>query len=131
MLECYSSGDFHKNFSENMKELGLPVPSSLFDTYQTAVATATTLVGTLSTIGKGASAYVGATIGSIAVISGRSLSCGSRISVFFAFMHHNNLEFKGSSRFYPSNPQIFDKSHSGRSSFVIRAKKFPMNFEYS
>jgi len=73
-----------------MKALGLPVPSSLFDTYQTAVATATTLIGTLATLGKGptmadiigatlgleklavaasigASAYTGAVIGSIAV----------------------------------------------------------------
>ena len=44
MSQCYKSGDFKKYFDENMQELGLPVPSTLFDTYQTAVSTGTTLV---------------------------------------------------------------------------------------
>ncbi|WP_405602063.1 MULTISPECIES: hypothetical protein [unclassified Pseudoalteromonas] len=95
MSQCYSSGDFNKYFNENMKQLGLPVPSTLFDTYQTAVATAATMTGTLASLGSGAtvaemigvtvaleklavaatlsaSFYTGAIIGSIAVASGRS-----------------------------------------------------------
>lgn len=86
-----------------MQDLGLPVPSTLFDTYNTALSTASTMVGTLATLGKGAtmaelvgatvgleklavaasigaSAYTGAAIGSIAVAAGRSLGCGSRMS---------------------------------------------------
>jgi hypothetical protein len=101
-----------------MKALGLPVPSTLFDTYQTAVATASTLVGALATLGKGATiseligatvgleklvvaaaigaaAYTGAVIGSIAVASGRFLGCGYRISDMFVFTHQNNLQFNG------------------------------------
>jgi hypothetical protein len=33
MSECYNSGDFQKYFNENMQDLGLPVPSTYFDTY--------------------------------------------------------------------------------------------------
>jgi hypothetical protein len=154
MSQCYNSGDFKKYFNENMSELGLPVPSSLFDTYQTAVATATTLVGTLATLGKGATvgeligatvgleklavaasigaaAYTGAVIGSIAVASGRSLGCGSRISDLFVFTYQNNLKFKGLAAFYTHNPQVLDKGYSFRNSFGIRAKSSPSSFEYA
>ncbi|MDX9839507.1 MAG: hypothetical protein RBT39_18250 [Azoarcus sp.] len=65
MSQCYTSGNFQKYFNENMNDLGLPVPSTLFDTYQTAVATASTLAGTLATLGKGATMgeVIGATVG--------------------------------------------------------------------
>jgi hypothetical protein len=43
----------------------------------------------------GAAAYTGAVIGSIAIASGRSLGCGSRISDMFAFTHLNDLQFSG------------------------------------
>lgn len=154
MSQCYNSGDFKKYFNENMKELGLPVPSSLFDTYQTAVATASTLVGTLATLGKGATmgeligatvgleklavaasigaaGYTGAVIGSIAVASGRSSGCGSRISDLFVFAYQNNLHFNGLAAFYTLNPQVLDKGHKFRNSFGIRAKRSPSSFEYA
>ncbi|WP_409526147.1 hypothetical protein [Nitrincola sp. MINF-07-Sa-05] len=154
MSQCYKPGDFKKYFDENMKALGLPVPSSLFDTYQTAVATASTLVGTLATLGKGATigeligatvgleklavaasfgaaAYTGAAIGSIAVASGRSLACGSRIADFFVFTRQNKLHFDGFAAFYTKNPQVLNKGHSFRNSFGIRAKSSPSSFEYA
>lgn len=154
MSQCYTSGDFQKYFNENMNDLGLPVPSTLFDTYQTAVATASTLAGTLATLGRGATmgevigatvgleklavaasigatAYTGAVIGSIAVASGRSLGCGSRISDLFVFTEQNNLQFKGLAAFYTRNPQVLDKGRSFRSSFGIRAKNSPSAFEYA
>jgi hypothetical protein len=154
MSQCYKSGDFKKYFNENMKELGLPVPSTLFDTYQTAVATASTLVGTLATLGKGATigeligatvgleklavaasigaaGYTGAVIGSIAVASGRSLGCGSRISDMFVFTHQNNLQFNDWHAFYVHNPQVLDKGHKFRNSFGMRAKSSPARFEYA
>jgi len=137
-----------------MKALGLPVPSSLFDTYQTAVATAATLVGTLATLGKGAtmadiigatlgleklavaasigaSAYTEAVIGSIAVASGRSAGCGSRISDLFVFLNKNDLNFSGSSIFYAANPQIMNSNQASRIAFGVRAKDSPSSFEYS
>ncbi|WP_321419234.1 hypothetical protein [uncultured Desulfobacter sp.] len=154
MNHCYNSGDFKKYFNENMKALGLPVPSTLFDTYQTAVATASTLVGTLATLGKGATigeligatvgleklavaasfgaaAYTGAVIGSIAVAIGRVLGRGSRISDLFAFTHQNNLQFEGIAAFYTHNSQILNKEHTFRNSFGIRAKTSPSSFEYA
>ena len=154
MSQCYKSGDFKKYFNENMKALGAPVPTTLFDSYQTAVGTATLLVGALSTLGKGATmaelvgatvglekllvagafgaaAYTGMVIGSIAVASGRSLSCGSRISDMFVFTHQNNLQFKGWHAFYAHNPQVLDKSHAFRNSVGLRAKASPISFEYA
>lgn len=153
MSQCYSSGDFNKYFNENMKQLGLPVPSTLFDTYQTAVATAATMTGTLASLGSGAtvaemigvtvaleklavaatlsaSFYTGAIIGSIAVASGRSLGCGSRISDLFVFMRQNNLDFEGAPIFYAKNPQILDSKNFSKGGFGARAKISPSNFGY-
>lgn len=154
MTQCYNSGDFQKYFKENMQDLDLPVPSSLFDTYQTAVATASTLVGTLATLGKGATmgeligatlgleklavaasigaaAYTGAAIGSIAVAAGRSLGCGSSISDIFVFAHQRNLQFNGFTSFYAHNPQILNKDHPSRNVFGTRARLSPSSFEYA
>ena len=91
-----------------MKALGVPVPTTLFDSFEKAIGTASILVGTLHTPGKratvaelvgatvgveklmlagafGAAAYVGMIIGSIAAASGRSLGCGSRIADMFVY----------------------------------------------
>jgi hypothetical protein len=154
MRPCYASGDFKKYFDENMKSLGLPVPSSLFDSYQTAVATASTLVSTLATLGKGATmgeliavttgveklavaasigaaAYIGAVIGSIAVASGRSLGCGSRLSDPFAFTYRHDHGFRGFAALFFHNPQVLNKDHPFRHSFGMRAKTLPSSFEYA
>ena len=154
MNHGYNSGDFKKYFNENMKELGAPVPTALFDSYQTAVGTATLLVGTLHKLGKGATvaelvgatvgieklmvagafgaaAYTGIVIGSIAVAIGRSLGGGSRISDMFVFTHKNNLQFKGWHAFYVHNPQVLDKTLAFRNSVGLRAKISPNSFEYT
>jgi hypothetical protein len=154
MNRCYNSGDFKKYFNENMQALGLPVPSNLFDSYNSAVAHAAVMVEALRTLGKGAtigelvgattgleklkvaaafgaSAYVGAVIGSIAVASGRSLGCGYRISDMFVFLEHNNLKFNDWNAFYVRNPQVLDKNHSFRNSFGLRAKTSSVSFEYA
>lgn len=36
--QCYKNGDFKKYFNENMKAVGVPVPSGLFDSYEKAIA---------------------------------------------------------------------------------------------
>ena len=123
MNNCYTAGDFKNYFTENMNALGAPVPVGLFDSYQTAIGTAATLVGVLHKLGKGATvaeligatvgleklavaaafgaaAYTGFVIGSIAVASGRSLGCGSRISDMFVFTYQSKLQFKGWHAFY-------------------------------
>lgn len=95
--------DFYKYFRENMTDLGLTAPDSLFGTQQTAVATITTLLaftdkyGAKVTVGEligagtklerlgavgavCAAFYVGAAIGSLAVATGRTLSGGTSLA---------------------------------------------------
>ncbi len=89
MSQCYTPGDFKKYFNENMKAMNLPVPSTLFDNFNAAIANAWLILEALNTPGKGATIaeiikattgleklkvsailgaayYVGAAIGSIA-----------------------------------------------------------------
>lgn len=133
MAGCYNDGDFYRYFSENMNDLGLPAPASLFDSYGKALATVSQLLAASQTLGSqatlaeiagattiaeklivagacSASFYIGAVIGSIAVASGRSLSCGSRLSDLFAFVEQNHLEFEGWRQFYRAYPRIYNKS---------------------
>lgn len=137
-----------------MNALGMPVPTTLFDTYQTAIETASTLTGTLATLGKGAAmseiigatvgleklavaatvcatAYTGTVIGSIAVASGRSLGCGSRISDMFVFANQNGFNFNEWHAFFSRNQEIFDKNNKNRVSFGDRARTSPVSFEYA
>ena len=154
MFSCNKPGDFQKYFNENMQDLGLPVPSTLFDNVNMAIAYATTMAETLATLGKGATmgeligattgleklkvaaaigaaGYVGAMIGSIAVASGRLLGCGSRIADMFVFLDQNNLMFKGWHEFYVKNPQILDNTLTNRAAFGVMVRKSPGQFEYS
>jgi len=154
MSQCYNAGDFRKYFNENMRDLGLPVPVELFDTYNTAVAHAMIMVETLRTLGKGATvaeligattgleklkvaaafgaaAYTGAAIGSIAVAGGRSLGCGSRMADLFVLARQSNLKFDGFTDFYRHNPQVLDKGQGFRQRFAVRAKSSPSSFEYA
>ena len=114
MSECMNSVNFKHYFKENMESLGLPVPSSLFDSFNTAIATAAvigeavSLQGSHITLGQAiaaqsrmaslkiaagisASFYVGAVIGSIAVATGRSLSCGASIADALAIARTNGI----------------------------------------
>jgi hypothetical protein len=95
--------EFYKYFKENMDGLGLPTPENLFGTSQSAVSTASTLLGLIDRFGKdknvgellsagtkggklavlstiNASFYVGAVIGSIAVATGRNLAGGTSLA---------------------------------------------------
>lgn len=71
--------------------------------------------------------YVGAVIGSIAVATGRTAGCGSRISNFFA--RQETLKFKGWELFYASNPQIMNSNHPFRNSYGIRCKEQSSSFK--
>ncbi len=114
MSECMNSVNFKHYFKENMDGLGLPVPSSLFDSFNTTIATAAvigeavSLQGSHVTLGQviasssrmaslkiavslSASYYVGAIVGSLAVASGRSLGCGARIADALAIARNNGI----------------------------------------
>ncbi len=155
MLDCYNAGDFHKYFTENMNAVGLSVPSGIFESSEKAIATAALILGSIELLGPGATmaevagatvaleklavlgalsavGYVGAAIGSIAVATGRSLSCGNRISDFFVFMSlHPELQFKGWHAFYSRHPGVLDKSHRFRRSFGVFCKDPATTFEYA
>jgi len=145
MSQYYTSGDFKRYFDENMKAMKLPVPSTLFDNFNAAIVNAGLILETLNTLGKGATMaeiikattgleklkvaaslsaayYVGAVIGSIAVASGRSLSCGHRISEMFIFLKQNKLKFDDWNSFYLMNPEIFDKTHHYRAGYLFKAQ---------
>ena len=147
MSQCYKSGDFKKYFNENMRELGLPFPSTFFDSYNSAVAHAIVMVEALKTLGKGATVgeligattgleklkvvaalgaayYVGAVIGSIAIASGRSLGCGYKISNMFVFLEQNNLKFENWNLFYTMHPEILNKRHKFRKIYYAKAISF-------
>lgn len=151
MLACYKAGDFNKYFTENMNQLGLSVPASLFDSAEKAVSVATAMVATLTQLSKGATiaelvgattglekllvigslsaaGYVGAVIGSIAVATGRVTGCGSQISDLFVRKYQ--LKFKGWHMFYASNPQILNKNIPSRKTYGVRCKLLN-TFEYA
>ena len=145
MANCYKAGAFKQYFDENMTALGLPVPSTLFDNFNAAIANAGLILETLGSLGKGATMaevikattgleklkvaaslgaafYVGAAIGSIAVASGRSLGCGSRMADMFVLMQQNKqLEFDGWHAFYAMNPEILNKSSRVRRLYFSKA----------
>jgi len=153
MNKCYKTGDFKKYFTENMNELGLTVPSGLFDTSEKAIGTAVLILSALDKLGKSATiaeivgatvgleklmvlgamsaaGYVGAVIGSIVVATGRSLGCGYKISDMFVFLERNNLKFENWNAFYVHNPQILNKNQKFRNSFGLRCKDPSSNFRY-
>ncbi len=146
MFFCSNDQEFRKYFNENMKELGLPVPKTLFDNFTAAVATASVMLEALGSLGAratmtelagataqleklkvlgalAASFYVGAVIGSLAVASGRYLGCGSRISDLFALQKQYKLQFQGSTQFYALHPEILNPQRANRKHFATKAKE--------
>ena len=114
MSTCNQEQDFCKYFKENMTSLGLPVPDGFFNSQNAAVANAAAILSALKMIGPkatmaeiagatvaieklavlgalSASFYLGAVIGSIAVATGRYLSCGSTIADYFAMAEKDGL----------------------------------------
>lgn len=142
MSQCYQSGDFMDYFHENMSALGVPAPKSLFTTYTTVIAETSLITGAIGSFGAqatiaelvgatllkekllvlgalGAAGYAGAAIGSLAVATGRSLGCGTRISDAFVLIHRHNLQFPGWDTFYHRHPQIIDASRPLRRNFGL------------
>ncbi len=146
MATCnINTATFSKHFNANMKALGLPVPTTLFDSAAAAISNVGLMLDALNTLGKGAtvaelvkattgleklkvagalvaSFYVGAVIGSIAVASHKTLSCGLSINEFFLFQTRNNLKFKGSQQFYAANPEILPAKNQKQLTYWTRVK---------
>lgn len=144
MSQNFSNGDFHKQFSKNMKDLGLPVPSTLFDSFNSAVAHAAAMTAALDSLEKeatvaqlisttegldrlkvaapfGATFYVGALIDSLAAASRKSLAGGTNLSDFFVFLNQKNLNFKGANTFFAQHPEMLDDSRKSRLAYAAKA----------
>jgi hypothetical protein len=128
---------FYEYFRENMADLGLAAPDTLFGTQQLAVGTIATILGcvdkfgTRVTVGEligagtklellaavgavAAAFYVGAAIGSLAVAAGRTLGNGTSLAdVLFEAM-----EWRRGRPWLTSliqhRPEIYDPSVPGR-----------------
>jgi hypothetical protein len=138
--------DFYKYFKENMEGLGLaPPPESLFGSQQLALATITTMlvyidkfgpkltvremIGAglrlekLATLGAmGACYYAGATIGSLAVATGRTISGGTSLGdvLFEASKWRLNRSWLKPILF--KNPGIYKPTVVGRNSYKYRGR---------
>lgn len=151
-MSCINPADFGEYYAENMHALGLNTPKGMYENFQLALGNASLMLGAISTAGKGATmtelalatfkaekvavslglgaaGYVGASIGSMAVASGRVLGCGSRIADMFSFTRQYNLQFEGQNQFYQRYPEIFDNDHPRRRTFGLRLKANPQAFE--
>ncbi|WP_045450328.1 hypothetical protein [Vibrio owensii] len=135
---------FSKHFNYNMKALGLPVPTTLFDKAAAAISNAGILVEALKTLGPRAtvseligatvgmeklkvagallaSYYVGAVIGSIAVASTKTLTCGLSLNQLFEFQSKHGLTYPNSHQFYAANPEILGAKVNKSSTYWTKA----------
>lgn len=147
MSTCIKSSDFKKYFEQNMQALGLTVPANLFETFEKAVSTASLLIGSLRTLGPGATVtelagatiglekllvvgslgaayYAGAVIGSTLVASARTAGCSASIVDLAIFVHQNKLAYTGWERFFALHPQVLDWRNPNRKDFAVTADVF-------
>ena len=134
---------FYKHFKQNMNALGLPAPDTLFGTLGTAVATASTILRSIDALGKtatiadilgattklealgivsalAASFYAGAVVGSIAVASGKYLSCGTTISDALTFSQRNGIHRPWLRPVFIRYPGIIDQQVLRRAHYYQR-----------
>ncbi|MFA8323839.1 hypothetical protein ACEPT7_02455 [Burkholderia ubonensis] len=71
-IEMKACKEFYPALKENMASLGLPAPSSLFESQQMAIGTLTTLPSTFKSLG------AGATLGELIVATDESLACANK-----------------------------------------------------
>jgi hypothetical protein len=79
----------------------------------------------------GATYYLGAAVGSVAVATGRSFSCGTRMSDMFALIQKHDLKFPNWAIFFQANPGILQPGHPFRRMLATRGRYQPQSFEYN
>lgn len=129
MFECPNEVSFTKYFDENMEALGLPPPAGLYASSAATIASIVSIAEVVELAGSHvtvieaakattnlelakisgailASIYVGAAIGSLAVASGRRLSCGG--SIADALLAARSIGVYGTwlEHVYVSNPHL-------------------------
>jgi hypothetical protein len=134
--------DFYKYFKENMDALGLAAPQSLYGSVVTAQASIQGMLGyidkfgtkvtvlemvgagtnleLLLTVGAAQGAYyVGATIGSLAVASGRTLAGGTSLSDVMFEASRWNLKRDWLLPLLHRRPGIYDPNVRGRKNYKL------------
>ena len=137
--------NFYQYFNENMENMGLPAPRTLFSSVTSAVATATTLLGQIEKFGKhvtinellragtkleqlaiigacSAAFYVGAVIGSIAVATGRVLGSGATLADVLFTAHRHGLQTDWLSQCLYMYPGIYQSDVPGKSQYRFRGR---------
>jgi len=138
--------NFYRYFKENMDDLGLPAPETLFGTLQAALSNVTVFVTQIDKFGKkvtvaellgagsrveklgmvaalSASFYVGAVIGSIAVATGRTFSGGTSLADVLLLARQNNLGRSWLVSDLRRWPGIYDKTVLGRRMYCQMARQ--------
>lgn len=132
--------EFYKYFKQNMDDLGLAAPESLFGTMQAAISTATVILSQIDKYGPRvtmeilarcgtrleqlaflgsccAAFYVGAVIGSIAVATGRSLAGGTTIVDVLSTATRHDLSRPWLVTLFHRWPGIYDTGASARNMY--------------
>ncbi|MBB5019202.1 hypothetical protein HNQ59_002500 [Chitinivorax tropicus] len=144
MPQCKDDNNFFKYFKENMEDLGLPAPDSLFGTQSTATSTIATLLGMIDKFGKSvtvmevigaatsleklaivgalsASYYAGAAVGSLAVATGGYMSCGTSIGDVLYETFHLGYNQPWITDHLMKHPEIYRQNMGTRYAYASRA----------
>lgn len=137
------SGTWYEYFRENLRQLGLDVPSGMWPTALGALAVYDRINSALPVhgarisaytalrysfsrevirIGAGVAAagYAGAVIGSMAVATGRYLGCGTTIAEVIANAATRGLDHPDVEYVLRRHPEIIDRRHPARKLFAQR-----------
>lgn len=144
MDRCVNQLGWNSYFEENMSDLGLPTPSSIYARAAAAVTTWKTFAsfvehfGTRVTVGEMlkaglrkdyemlaagtiASIYVGGVIGSAAVATGRHLACGTHMIDAISYARRYYPESPWLVGHFQRFPEIYMSGLSGRRSYGQRS----------
>ena len=138
---------FYGYFAENMESLGLTAPKSLFETRDKALQTIGQLVAAIkvaspgATIGElfgalwfseqlvvvsglGAAYYVGEAIGSLAVATGRYISCGATIAGSIWDLTHGMESEPSVAQVLRTHPEVYraNMPPSFRRAYALHAR---------
>lgn len=135
--------EFYKYFKENMEALNLPAPESLFGNLQSTLGSATAILGLIEKMGRkvtireivgagtrleqllviggvGASYYLGAIIGSIAVATPRSAAGGKSLSDLLFTAHQYNLSRPWFAEEFQRWPSLYNRKLIDQNTYINR-----------
>lgn len=137
MHQCFKQPGWYAYFTENMEQLGLPVPTSWYSA-QTAVTgsissliaaysrfgvrvtlgellkAGTKIDGLVLVSGLSASWYLGGAVGSAAVATGRYLACGTRMIDVLGYAARHHMFNPTICHQIVSHPEIYDMTRRDR-----------------